>query len=409
MRALALALALTLTPGCGFLFTTIADATRSPPPPLSVSAHVTGATSGGTSHYSISCGAASGSPQNAYHFVAPHPGDFTFDSTTTDYDGVIAVYAPYGGELACNDDFGSTRASHVVVTMSTGQEVMVVQGGYAGGSGHYDLWVSSAGGGALAFDTTATPATPPPPPQDIVAGTSVQGNTTGLGSLAGVTCPPTSGMQEWRFTAPSDGAFLFQVDSGYDAYLGVLDGAGSQLACNDDWMGTTHARATIELASGQVARVIVGGFSGQSGAYDLTALALSTGGALTLGRPVLFAAPNTDSEPDVCGAIAGSVDRTFTFTPRQEAFYAFTTDATGVLVVGDGRRTAACVPLVADRRAGFVLKAGHRYSLVLELGIPDGNAHTLEIDRVDPSAPDWQVPPQPPPIGTFIAPVAADP
>jgi len=156
-------------------------------------------------------------------------------------------------------------------------------------------------------------------------------------------------------------------------------------------------------------RVIVGGFASQYGSYSLTAVPLSTGGALALARPVLFAAGTTDAEPDVCGAIAGSVDRTFTFTPRQEAFYAFTTDASGTLVIGDGRRTAACVPLVPDRRAGFVLKAGHRYSLVLELGVPDGSAHTFSIDRVDPAAADWQVPPQPPPIGAFLAPPSPEP
>jgi hypothetical protein len=408
--ALAFALALT-TPGCGFLLTTIIDASRGPPAPLTQSQHVSGATSGGSARYPMSCGAASGSPQIAFHFVAPQGAAYTFDSTTSDYDGVIAVFDASGNQLACNDDHGTTRASEVIVTLAQGQDVTVVQGGYAGGSGHYDLWVSSqCGSAALTLaDGTVVTTTPTTPPQDIAADTSVQGDTTGLGAVAGVSCPPMSAMQEWRFTAPQDGAFLFQVDSGYDAYLGILDSAGTQLVCNDDWTSTTHARGMIELASGQTARVIVGGFASQYGAYSLTAVTLSTGGSLALGRPVLFAAGNTDTEPDVCGAMTGSVDRTFMFTPRQEAFYAFTTDASGVLVIGDGRRTAACVPLVPDRRAGFVLKAGHRYSLVLELGVPDGSAHTFAIDRADPAAADWQVPPQPPPIGTFIAPAVAEP
>lgn len=397
------------TSGCGWLLTTIASATRGPPRPLSESEHVSGRTSGGWSRRAISCGAAASSPQNEHAFVAPSAGSYTFDSTTSDYDGVIAVFDANGLELACNDDHGSTRQSEVVVPLAEGQAVTVVQGGYAGGSGSYQLWVTGAAGGGptgqlVLADGTVLDVEPAQPPQELPLGASVMGDTTGLGAIGGVSCPPTSPMQEWRFTAPQDGSFVFQVDSSYDAYLGVLDDQGTALGCNDDFEGTTHARVVAELAQGSVVRVVVGGFSSQSGNYSLTAVPISSGGALTLGQPVLFAAGTTSSEPDVCGAQLGSVDRTFTFTPRTEAFYAFTSDATGILVIGDGRRTAACIPLAPDRRAGFVLKAGHRYSLVLELGYPDGTAHTFAIDRVSPDAPDWQVPPQAPPIGAFLTP-----
>ncbi len=404
-----LALLTTLLPGCGFLFTTIADATRGPPGALTESSHVSGNTAGGRSRHAISCGAAAGSPQIDHVFVAPHSATFTFDSSTNNYDGVLAVYDANGNELGCNDDHGSTRQSEVVVSLGEGQSVLVVQGGYAGGSGGYEMWVSSMGGGATGSltlaDGTVVPVTPAAPPQELPLGASVQGATSGLSAIGGVSCPPTSPMQEWRFTAPADGSFVFQVDSGYDAYLGVLDDLGTALGCNDDFGSTTHARVAIELTQGAIVRVVVGGYASQSGAYSLTALAVSSGGAISVGQPMLFSPGATSSEPDVCGAPVGSVDRTFTFTPRTEAFYAFTADVTGVLVIGDGRRTAACIPLSPDRRAGFILKAGHRYSLVLELGYPDGQAHTFSIDRVDPDAPDWQVPPQPLPIGAFTLPI----
>jgi hypothetical protein len=409
MRALALSLALGLSlsvSGCGFLFTTIVHATRGPPGPLTESQRVSGRTSGGFSRHAISCGAASGSPQNDHGFVAPAAGTYTFDSITSDYDGVIAVYDANGMELACNDDHGSTRASEVAVVLSAGQTVTVVQGGYAGGAGSYEMWVTGVAGsgatGSLTLaDGTVVPVTPAAPPQELPLGASVMGDTSGLGAIGGVTCPPTSPMQEWRFTAPSDGSFLFQVDSGYDAYLGIIDDLGTSLGCNDDYQSTTHARVALDLAQGTTVRVIVGGYASQSGAYSLAAVQVSTGGAITLGQPLLFSAGATSSEPDVCGAPQGSVDRTFTFTPRAEAFYALTADVTATLVLSDGRRTAMCIPLSPDRRAGFVLKAGHRYTFVLELGYSDGQAHTLQLDRVDPAAPDWQVPPQAPPIGAF--------
>ncbi len=404
-----LALALALLPGCGLLFTTLVSATRGPPGPLTESARVSGRTTGASSRRAISCGAASGSPQNEHAFVAPSAGTFTFDSVTNDYDGVLAVYDASGNELGCNDDHGSTRASEVVVVLAAGQAVTVVQGGYAGGSGSYQVWVtgnaaSGTTGSLTLADGTVVPVTPAAPPQQLPLGGSVMGDTSGLGAIGGLSCPPSSPMQEWRFTAPAEGSYLFQVDAGYDAYLGLVDDLGTSLGCNDDFQGTTHARLSVDLAQGTVVRVIVGGFSSQSGSYSLTAVQLQSGGALTLGQPLLFSTGSTSSEPDLCGASPGSVDRTFTFTPRAEAFYAITTDAPGILVVGDGRRTAACIPLSADRRAGLVLKAGHRYSLVLELGYPDGLAHALAVDRVDPDAPDWQVPPQAIPIGAFTAP-----
>ena len=414
MRPLALAISLSVAltlPGCGWLLVTIADATRAAPGRLVESGHVSGNTSRGSPRYAITCGSAARSPQNAFHFVAPRGGTYNFDSTTSDYDGVIAVYASGGGELACNDDHGSTRASEVLVPLSQGQDVIVVQGGYAGASGHFELWVGEQGGGPTGSltlgDGTVMSVAPTTPPRDLALGTSLMGDTSGLGAIAGVSCPPMSAMQEWRFTAPADGGYVFQVDANYDAYLGILEPDGNPLACNDDWQSTARSRGSVELVRGQIVRVIVGGYGGQFGSYSLTAVALTNGGPMTPGRPVLFGAGNTDREPDVCGAIAGSVDRTFTFTPREEAFYAFTTDANALLVIGDGHRVAACVPLVPDRRSGFVLEAGHRYSLVLELGVPDGNAHTFAIDRADPDAADWRVPPQPPPIAALTTPITA--
>lgn len=403
-----LAIALLFTPGCGFLFVTMVGAIEGSGGPLEESSHVHGRTTGSFSRRAISCGAAASSPQVEHAFVAPRSGTYTFDSTTSDYDGVLSVFDASGTELACNDDHGSTRASEVVVTLTAGQSVTVVQGGYAGGAGSFELWVTGSGGSTLTLaDGTVVPAPPPAPPQPLPANASVQGDTTGLGAIPTVQCPPVSPMQEWAFTAPADGAYVLQVDSNYDAYLGVVDDMGTALACNDDFGGTTHARVTVELARGQTARVVVGGYAGQSGAYSLTAIAASSGGLVSAGQPVLFAAPVTSSEADVCGAFAGSVDRTFTFSPRAEAFYAFTLDTSAILVVSDGRHETACLPLDGTRRAGLVLKAGRTYRFVLELGASDGQSHTFSIDRVDPAAADWQVPPAAPPITAFTTPAEA--
>ena len=408
---LAIALASALTPGCGIIISETRRALSGSGGGTLAGAHVSGATSGGMARRPISCGGAASSPQNVYTFVAPQTGTYTFESRTSDYDGVLAVYAASGSELACNDDYQDTRSSQVMVALSEGQAVEVIQGGYAGGSGHYELWGVGAASDQSSIalgdgqGVVAAPL-PPAPVQPLAPGTMVTGQTTGFGSVEGyVDCPPAGPMQEWSFNPTESGSYLFQVDSQYDAYLGVLSAIdGTTLGCNDDWGDTSHARVATQLVAGESYRVIVGGLAQQSGAYSLTAVALQPSGALTIHQPVLIEPGDTDTAPDVCGAPAGSVDRTFTFTPRQEGFYSVYADVTGWLVVGDGREIVACLPLSPAVRSGLLLKARHRYSLVFELGYPDEMVHTVVVDRVAPDAPDWQVPPSVPPIAAMLPP-----
>lgn len=62
----------------------------------------------------------------------------------------------------------------------------------------------------------------------------------------------------------------------------------------------------------------------------------------------------------------------------------------GTLVVSDGRRVIACLSLDPARRAGLLLKGGHRYRLTLELSSPDGQAHAMLVQRVRPDDADWR-------------------
>jgi hypothetical protein len=405
-RAMVLLLAaFALLPGCGLIISVARGAFSSSGGPLAESSHLSGTTWGGSPRRPITCGGAASSPQHAYTFVAPRSATYTFESRTSDYDGVLAVYDPNGIELGCNDDYESTRSSQVIVTLSEGQTVEVLQGGYSGASGHYELWSIGSGGLTLADGTIVS--APASPPQPLAPDTMVNGDTRGQPPIPGIDCPPSSSMQEWTFTPTESATYLFQVDAQYDAYLGVLATDGTSLGCSDDYNGTTHSRVAIAVTAGETYRVIVGGYSQQSGAYSLTSVRLATGGALTVQRPLLFESGATDGEPDVCGAPAGSIDRTFSFTPRTEAFYSFYADVTGWLVIGDGRHVVACVAISPDRRAGLLLKARHRYSVVLELGQPDGSAHTMSVERIDPAAPDWQIPPAPPPISAMLPPPPA--
>ncbi|AKF09988.1 hypothetical protein DB32_007137 [Sandaracinus amylolyticus] len=379
--------------GCSFVVSTIRQAleTSSPGTTLVESQRVRGSTRGGPSGLrAISCGNAAGSPMRSVVFVAPRSATYVFESATTDYDGVLSVWDPSTGELGCNDDHSSTRASQVTVPLREGQRVEVVQGGYSGAAGSYELWVN--GGAAVA--TTAASASDggtPEPPQVLAASTTVQGDTRFRAPVVGIDCPPVGPMQEWAFTATEDGAQMFQVQADYDAYLGVVpEGSTTSMACNDDHGDITRSQVVIDVVAGVTYRVIVGGLSGGSGTYTLTSTSLATGGPVTVGQPVFFSSGAVSSQPDRCGAPAGSVDRTFTFRPPAEAFYAIQTDAPGWLVVSDGRRTLACVSLAAQHRAGLALKPGHRYEIVIELGASDGGAHFLSVERIAPEAPEWR-------------------
>lgn len=389
MRALLLGACLggsVMLSGCSFLFSTVRDSLSSTGEgaTLGEAQHGSGSTVGGSSRRPITCGGASSSPQRRYTFVAPRSAVYVFDSRTSDYDGVLAVWDPSGNELACNDDHSDTRTSQVTVALTEGQAVEVIQGGYSGASGHFDLWVT---GGAEIAAASSSPAAPQPLP----VGHAVTGDTRFAAAISGVDCPPGGPMQEWLFTPAEDGSYLFAVEADYDAYLAVVpEGSSSAIACNDDTGDTAHSQAAVELTAGAAYRVIVGGFSGRTGTYSLTATALSSGGALTLGQPILFAAGTTDAHPDVCGAPAGSVDRTFAFRPPAEAFYVIHTNATGWLVVNDGHRTLACVAIGSEHRVGLALKSAHRYDIVLELGSGNAGAYYLSIERTDPDGPEWQ-------------------
>ena len=387
VRALA-ALALALS-GCGFLISTVRDAVDGASGggggELLEGQHARGSTSGGGRAHAISCGAASQSPQRVYEFTAPRADVFVFDSTTSDYDGVLAIYDAHGSELGCNDDHGGTRASQVTLSLSEGDRVRVVQGGYSGRAGHYELWVQGSG-------AALTAGGPRPPAAALQESTQTSGDTAGLASIPGLDCPPAGPMQEWTFTPSADGSYLVQVDASYDAYLGVFAAQDSiSLACNDDSGGSvTRSRAIVPMMQGSTYRVVVGGAGGQSGTYVLSAQPMPTSTALRVDRPLFFEGGGTDDEPNLCGVPDGSVDRSFVFSPPGEAFYSIYADTMGTLVVSDGRRVIACLSLDPARRAGLLLKGGHRYRLTLELSAPDGQAHAMLVQRVRPDDADWR-------------------
>lgn len=100
-------------------------------------------TLGGASGRPMSCGGAASSPQRAFEFTAPSDALYRFESRTRDYDGVLSVFDVSGRELGCNDDAGSARRSRVEAFLTAGQTVHIVQGGYHGAAGNFQVEVST--------------------------------------------------------------------------------------------------------------------------------------------------------------------------------------------------------------------------------------------------------------------------
>ncbi len=67
-----------------------------------------------------------------YSWTAPSDGDWTFDTTGSDFDTVLYVLDACGGtELGCNDDDGGLQSA-VTVTLAQGDEIVVGAGSFAG-------------------------------------------------------------------------------------------------------------------------------------------------------------------------------------------------------------------------------------------------------------------------------------
>ncbi|MBX2802931.1 MAG: hypothetical protein KTR31_34935 [Myxococcales bacterium] len=97
-----------------------------------VPATLVGETIGDTDEVTQSCTAKKGGgPDVQVEFTAPTTGDFVFDTVGSDYDTGLSLLDACGGtELACNDDYDSLQ-SHLSLSMTKGDTVIVDVDGYS--------------------------------------------------------------------------------------------------------------------------------------------------------------------------------------------------------------------------------------------------------------------------------------
>jgi hypothetical protein len=79
---------------------------------------------------------------------------------------------------------------------------------------------------------------------------------------------PTSD-QGWRFVATRSGAHTVHVRAVHDATVSVYDG-DRELSCDDDGAAVGEPRASFDARTGRVYTIVVDGYRGERGPYELT-------------------------------------------------------------------------------------------------------------------------------------------
>lgn len=230
--------------------------------------------------------------------------------------------------------------------------------------------------------------------QDIgsTAPQATSGSTTGARDDVDINCvPPGAGEVVYEFTAPSDGAYTLDTfGSGYDTALAVLDMGCVELECNDDTIDVA-SRVSVTLSQGQAIYIVVDGWDGDEGDFDLH---LEQAGcpAADLGSAVPQTVSGTTvGLPDLiapsCGD-PGSPEATYSFTAPADGTYSFDTFGSNfdtVLHIHDGDCSGPELGCDDDTGGGqsqvtLTLAAGQTVVIVVDGFGGDADDYDLHIN-----------------------------
>lgn len=200
-----------------------------------------------------SCGGGS-TADTFVTWTAPATDTYVFDTVGSATDTLLWVAADEcdGAELACNDD---TFDENAQVTLSLTRGDVLVFGVEASGS-----WVLNAWQGDC-------------PAYSIGSELAITGSTTGMSSDYAATCREVTNAITLRWIAPSSGTWTFSTaGSDFDTVLALFEDTcdGDELGCSDDGETDTTSEVSVYLAAGDVVAIVLGGYGGDAGSYDLT-------------------------------------------------------------------------------------------------------------------------------------------
>ncbi len=83
--------------------------------------------------------------------------------------------------------------------------------------------------------------------------------------------PAGGGDETWVFVPETRGQYRVRVEAQYDSVVAVRRGgpSGEEIACNDDFEGTNVSQLVVLLEAGETYAIVVDGYQGREGAYQL--------------------------------------------------------------------------------------------------------------------------------------------
>ncbi len=221
-----------------------------------------------TDNYVGSC-SGNAAPDAVYAFVAPDTGSVCASLIGSSFDTTMYVQTTCGDpatDLGCNDD-ASGLQSEVTFSTVAGQTYYVIVDGFGANSGLYDLTLySGTCSGVLPTPGSCGEATA------ITPGV-YSGSTSGGSDDTAPSC--TSGGSPERiyaWTPSASGTACASLEgSSFDTALYVqtsCGNGGTEVVCNDDTFGL-QSQVEWATAAGTTYYVVVDGYSGASGAFQL--------------------------------------------------------------------------------------------------------------------------------------------
>ena len=213
------------------------------------------------------------SPNIWFCYTASCTGEITVSLAGSSYDTMLAVWdgckddLEYDDMIECNDDFGGTRQSQVVLDVVAGDKYLIEVGGYDTETGQGFLTVSCEG------------VTPQPSSKDNCENAKTVGDVTELAfdtSYATFDGPGlclTSPNIWYCYTATCTGDVTVSLaGSSYDTMLAVYDGcecypsSNDLIECNDDAGATYQSEITFAATADNQYLIEVGGYGSETGA-----------------------------------------------------------------------------------------------------------------------------------------------
>jgi hypothetical protein len=218
-------------------------------------------------------------PDDAYSFMASEAGCYSFSTTVSGWEPVIAAFTDCGGaEISCADSEYSgydpetwdyLYTSDLQIGLEAGETTTVVVDGISMSYGDWGPYALDVG----LVDPLTAPAAYEHLDGSPVGDAVVSGTTVGLEHGGEHSCTSTYGGTEiLSWTAPSDGCYYFDLsESDYDTVMSVFSGGdacGVGEACNDD-DGSLTSGVEVDLAEGDMATILISGFGSDEGDYVL--------------------------------------------------------------------------------------------------------------------------------------------